>query len=960
MSLDNAPDKAHGTTAVCPKCDRHISDCDKLGCMANTTTLAAPQRDPLIGTVIAHRYEILSSVGIGGWGHVYKARHVELNKVVAVKMLHQHLLGNREKVQRFEQEARAACSLAHENIATVHDYGKIENGQPYFVMEYLDGISLESLIKKTRITDVQSAIDLFQQICAGLSAAHRKGIVHRDIKPSNVFVQTTPDGQHVVKLLDFGLAKLMYEDGSSMNQLTQTGETLGTPAYMSPEQCTGGKLDPRSDIYSLGCLMYEALSGVQPFAGSTAFECMTRHVGEMPPPLARAAEEVVISPNLENTVFKCLEKQPRNRYQTAMEVQASLNEVQQDRSKSNSIFSASMQQKLREARHTLQSNARTISMLLACLVLCSGGVGWLVLEQLKNDPANLPPLDRWHHFFGRAHKEMNSGRYKEADMDLRSALATAETFAAVDDKVLCLQNKALVFRLMGDYPKEYSTDAILERVTPPTNEPETLAHADQTVVLTSLISQLRQKPQKLSKEQLITLGDQLNQLCFDIGADKTEPVLKEAEPLFAQLLGPTTATYARTVEHLAYARFLNNDDKSALKLWLKCKELRDTTVQHTDFDYSRILGNIGTVYIRLKNPAEAARYLTEATDLQESSTQTPVRIRSSKFEDLALAYELQNKYTDAYETRKRIMHLYDAVRDYGDADYSVLNVVYAGVKAGLGARVESDLLVASDKLKNQFGSLDLGVAAYSLGLTEYHRMQGDFTRAEKTAWEGLRIRQQLLPPYSYQVRRSMEMLARVYMAEHKYAEALPLYKELLAIAQRSETKDNDKGFKLDALIKLAYCSSKIGAVGQSQDYMNQFRDVLYSIGNSSPNTDCTRCNGEVFSAMHGSGLTKTDLNHMAHLIKKQKRVVMRDDGLFGVPCAETWDAISRIAAINSDYRLAADADYAAIKALGKLQVNPFVAGGIYAHYASVLRKLGNDSEANKMDSEAHKYPREII
>lgn len=214
--------------------------------------------DRFIGTTIEGRYEVLSLAGKGGMSAVYRARHLLTQRIVALKLMHSHLLTDESAVRRFQQEAKAASRLHHINAISVLDMGITNDGQPYLTMDFLEGRSLSEEIRSCGKIEAMRSIHVFLQVCAALAHAHDQRIVHRDLKPSNVMLIQADDDPDFVKVVDFGIAKILRE-GSESLKLTATGDVFGSPYYMSPEQCMGNQLDARSDIYSMGCLMYEAL-----------------------------------------------------------------------------------------------------------------------------------------------------------------------------------------------------------------------------------------------------------------------------------------------------------------------------------------------------------------------------------------------------------------------------------------------------------------------------------------------------------------------------------------------------------------------------------------------------------------------------------------------------------------------------------------------------------------------------
>ena len=267
----------------------------------------------LIGKIVDGKYRIETILGSGGMSVVYGAIEIFLNKRVALKMLLPHMTVQPLSLQRFKQEARAASTLNHPNVISVFGFGA-PDGQAYLAMDYLDGWPLSDLIGEGKSMPAERASHIFEQIADALSHAHRKGVVHRDLKPSNVILVNNGDDPDFVKIVDFGIAKMNNQEGPDAVRLTQTGEVFGSPLYMSPEQARGEVLDARSDIYSLGCLMYETLSGDTPHTGGNSLEIMYKHMNDVPAPLSTSVNK--IPQRLEKNIFKTLAKSPSERYQT--------------------------------------------------------------------------------------------------------------------------------------------------------------------------------------------------------------------------------------------------------------------------------------------------------------------------------------------------------------------------------------------------------------------------------------------------------------------------------------------------------------------------------------------------------------------------------------------------------------------------------------------------------------------
>lgn len=274
-------------------------------------------------------YRIVSKIGAGGMGDVYLAQDTKLDRRVAIKVLPPELVAHKDRLKRFQQEVRAVSSLNHPNILTIHDFG-VEKGSHFFAMEFVDGMTLREKIVGGQ-NSINEILDIAAQASSALSAAHEAGIIHRDIKPDNIMVRK--DG--IVKVLDFGIAKLTDENASlhktdpeakTRAQLkTNPGSLMGTVDYMSPEQTRGADVDSRTDIFSLGVVLYEMLGGHKPFRGDSPIEVMSAILKEDPPEIREANAK--ISPSLQKIVLKCLEKKPEQRFHSAHDLGFALETV---------------------------------------------------------------------------------------------------------------------------------------------------------------------------------------------------------------------------------------------------------------------------------------------------------------------------------------------------------------------------------------------------------------------------------------------------------------------------------------------------------------------------------------------------------------------------------------------------------------------------------------------------------
>jgi len=268
--------------------------------------------DSMIGVMLDGRYRVDSLLGWGGMGVVYRVTHVHIDTEFAVKILHSHLVANQSAIERFRREAKAAGRIHHPNAIQVTDFGVTKEGIVYLVMELVEGQSLREIIRQEKTIDLRRAVSLLHQACAAVEAAHQSGVIHRDLKPDNIMIKRV-GALEKVKVLDFGIAKLREQIPSSESRQTLTveGTVIGTPEYMSPEQCRGRSLDSRSDIYSLGTILYEMLCGSPPFTGDSPLEVAAKHLNEQTQPLRQVCP--VVPDPIETVVMRALEKDPEKR-----------------------------------------------------------------------------------------------------------------------------------------------------------------------------------------------------------------------------------------------------------------------------------------------------------------------------------------------------------------------------------------------------------------------------------------------------------------------------------------------------------------------------------------------------------------------------------------------------------------------------------------------------------------------
>ncbi len=280
---------------------------------------------------VVGRWKVLGSLGEGGMGAVFRAQHEVMDKVAAVKFLHPQLMSSGQALVRFQREAKAANQLNHPNVVSVFDCGVTDDGWAFQVMEYIEGKSLAEVLKEETRLPLTRALKIFVQICDALGHAHSKNVIHRDLKPSNVMLLSDKTKPDTVKIVDFGIAKVLNTDNTSdssqMAGLTAKGQVFGSPHYMSPEQCMALEIDARSDVYAMGCLMYETLSGSPPFAGKSYLETMAAQMNQDTPPLVSPQIPEKERLKIEPIIRKALDKNRETRYQSMEELKTSLEAI---------------------------------------------------------------------------------------------------------------------------------------------------------------------------------------------------------------------------------------------------------------------------------------------------------------------------------------------------------------------------------------------------------------------------------------------------------------------------------------------------------------------------------------------------------------------------------------------------------------------------------------------------------
>lgn len=535
----------------------------------------------LVGSQIAGHYEITEFLGEGGMSLVYKAKQLPLERMVAIKILKKHALSDELKIKRFFQEARTVSTLAHPNIISLLDFGVSETAVPYMVMDFLEGKTLSSAIANKEKFDLIRFIHVFSQVCDALYHAHNKGVLHRDLKPGNIMLVDEQGDVDFVKILDFGIAKLLPWADSNMQHLTHTGEVFGSPLYMSPEQCLGHELDLRSDIYSLGCVMYEVLTGEPPFVGGNILETMQRQAHEMPRPLTQANPQANIPPAINAIVLKCLSKDKLARQQTMENLRLELVSCQSKRA----AAAAAVNQALTRAAPVKQPSRLAQVLALIVALALPGFVYWRLWQVAA--PGMSADLN-WDNFSRAGQSAFDGQNYTAAEKNFQAAVAQASVFGKMDKRLIkSMKSLRDVYRAEGKFKKSSALesqiarikqerllnefgvtaaklnsliDSTLKAVPQPIEKGKTNDYEEIADTLSSLANVCAQESNFVKAERLYKAALQLDEHIFgedswpvalklnDLAfyyikqdeVEKAEPLLKRAMPILQRSLGSNT------------------------------------------------------------------------------------------------------------------------------------------------------------------------------------------------------------------------------------------------------------------------------------------------------------------------------------------------------------------------------------------------------------------------------------
>lgn len=569
--------------------------------------------DQLIGKTLASRYKINSIIGNGGFGRVYLGEHLTLEIPIAIKVIHQHIAQNQDRLKRLDQEAKILSRLNSEYIVKTMDFGL--SPVAYLVMEYVSGSTLSSFLQDEQMSDSEG-LEIFEQLCKGLSEAHKIGLVHRDLKPGNILVSKRSNGLHC-KILDFGIAKMVEETGTA-DKLTATGEILGSPAYMSPEQWMAGKIDARSDIYSLACVMYEVLTGVPVFQAATSFEYLNLHIQQDFTAFAKAAPNRRISPELEKVVMKCAQKDPAHRYQTTEEILEDLNKIRSGHK---------LNLKLRKNKIAENRKAAKAPMLVGGILITGAIVGLSTAVLMHKDDilsSACAEMER------NAQKQERTGKFDEAISTLKSAMTLADLLPKQDKERLQVMRAQV--RLMKEHGSFAESSALDKKLK---NEIGDIQNSNITRTMSSAINLLevqRQPTQAIRQARSATaMAAQygkhtvLHSTCLrHLGAiyrevrqlKAAEKILDEALTTAEDLLDPMDQHISSILNELGLSISRQGRHAEGERAFLRAIKIGEAV---KDPQLARYYNNLSAAYLYQKQPEKALEAVKRAYELESEA-----------------------------------------------------------------------------------------------------------------------------------------------------------------------------------------------------------------------------------------------------------------------------------------------------------------------------------------------------
>jgi hypothetical protein len=798
------------------------------------------------GTLFHDKYAVIEVLGEGAISVVHKARHSVMKNIVVIKLLKGTYASNSKTVLRFQRDGQAMSRLNHQNIVRTFDFGISREGQPFLAIEYLDGKSLAALLKEHGAPPLPMALAIFSQVADALTSAHAAGFVHRGMKPSNIFILGLATGQRVVKLVDFGVADVFDEDEEGQKKVPQGGKFFGDPRYMSPEQCLGKTLDDRTDIYSLGCVMYEGLTGAPPFAGANTNAILQKQSQENPRPFREVAPDRTDLALIEPVVFKCLAKDPGSRYQTMAQLSRALKEVDQAGmvgtagsapADNSEALAAEEQERRREVL------LRRVLIAAAVVVVLLPVIPIVLFKTSEVDVALSGPGE--HAGFA-----IDRGQYQEAKKQIESMLAEARKANLKADVVRLLTDQAALEHILADKTAEAKDDKEIADINEAGGAQiyvnagaieaidALLASDKSTADLEQALKDPVQKmvtiTQSLAWSQQYGPAQEAMALLIDkvsrkLGADSPLVVdlkLQYASRLLQKIINPATPLTLHEQQDLV------GEPKASLETPLTLGSGSDLLLARSNFALAQAISGNEAEAIKLRDDVMAT-YKNQTTGPDNASliearlgdTDMALNDPESALPMFKSAYQkflADKKYPQAafcVAAHSRACWLSDQLKQ----SYEFLTGELAKPEV---AAPEGEPLKAA--LQGWLSQLDFWMATADEGILKQFfpdrkaikKSSGELRRdAERLAMESLLSLQSLRPSELWLSNPALDTLTKVYFDGNTVGRSIPILRLKLAIAQRTNTaRANDEARNGLGAALLGYSKSSLASAYASYDH----------------------------------------------------------------------------------------------------------------------------------------------
>jgi len=718
---------------------------------AAVTSLAQPMATPSQlqpGQIVENHYKVLSIIASGGFGSVYKVRDILLKKTFALKTLHP-VVASETTMLRLRKEAQAASMLDHPNLVRAINFGMIDHCQPFLVMEFVEGPTLAQHLKQHARIPWQSALQIFIPVCFAMAYAHDQGVIHRDIKPSNIILAGDVSASNFIpKVVDFGIAKLQFGDESEALSLTKTGEIFGTPLYMSPEQCAGTGVDSRSDIYALGCVLFEALTGAPPFKGNTQLETMMQHTTGKAPSLKEASLGLEFPEALEKLVTRMLAKDSRDRYQSFMDVANDLLLLQKGDLNQMRVIAV-------PARSVSAEKMKVPELwLYVCLGVIFGGSLVYVLEEMRI-PKTMPETQL------RQNKQPDEG--KTGTLPLPAAEDIDQSQANSNDPET-ITKLAEIYKQAHEYAQE---EAARKRVLALTQKESGPNQQADVVNALNALADYYQRHHKWAEE---------------------ETARKRTLAIDCKVLDANHPDVVKSLNKLADCYEHEGKYTDAELLFKQALSITEKAVGRDHQDVATFLICIADCYRHQSKYAEAVPLYKRALAIREKAFGLEHQKVADCLIPLADCYTHDNNSGKAESLFKRALTITENVSGKDHADVAGCLNYLAACYTRRGNYEEAEALYqrALTIRERAFGRDNPDDAVYLLCLAECYTHGGKYAEAEALYQRALAIRKKAVGPNDPTVVDCLIPMANCLYGDHrKYSEAEPLYRQALAIKEKT-------------------------------------------------------------------------------------------------------------------------------------------------------------------------------